>query len=89
MLAGIQRALRQLSTKLDFFAIDVRMKMRPSSSKMSQGRNRHFREQLMKKYKNIVDEGKMRCMVTGWKVPAEAIVAGHLFPVRLQVCRCS
>lgn len=77
---------RQLAAKLDFFSIDVKNKMRPSSSQESQGRDRRFRIKLMKTYDNQPDgEGKMKCMVTGWMVPAEAIRAGHLFPMRLQV----
>ena len=89
-LQGALSAIQQLSVKLDFFSIDVRMKMRPSNSKASQGRDKGFRKLLMTHYNNQADsKGMLKCMVTGWKVPTAAVVAGHLFPVRHQVCRCS
>jgi hypothetical protein len=82
----ILSTLKIINGKLSFALVDVKKTMRPSSSKISQGRDDRFRKKLMVYYDNKPDKnGVMICLATNWKVPAEAIVAGHLFPMRLQV----
>ena len=80
----ILKAVRGIDAKLIFVMEDVKVHMRPTTSQVSSGRSKRFREKLMKNY-NIKCEGGLMCMVTGWKVPPSAIVAGHLFPLRLKV----
>jgi hypothetical protein len=82
----ILSTLNIINGKLSFALVEVKNTMRPSSSNISQGRNPRFRTKLEVYYDNKPDEnGVMTCLATNWKVPAGAIRAGHLFPMRLQV----
>jgi hypothetical protein len=80
----ILKAVRGIDAKLIFVMEDVKVHMRPTTSQVSSGRSKRFKEKLMRNY-NIKCEGGLMCMVTGWKVPPKTIVAGHLFPLRLKV----
>lgn len=82
----ILSTLKIINGKLSFALVDVKNTMRPSSSNISQGRDTRFRTKLKAYYDNTEDEnGMMTCLATNWRVPADAIRAGHLFPMRLQV----
>lgn len=80
------KEVAKVSVKMDFCVIDMKVKMRPTTDKLSKGRNSRFRSKLSTYYKNPPSLGNMmKCMATGWQVPSKAIRAGHLFPLRLQV----
>jgi hypothetical protein len=84
-VAKVNVEVAKVNVKMDFCVIDMKVKMRPTTTKLSQGRDGRFRSKLMTYYQNPKLGNMMKCMATGWQVPSEAIRAGHLFPLRLQV----
>ncbi len=66
----------------------VKLGLRPKSDELSVGRDTTFRNMLLQFYESDQRQpGMLQCMVLGVFVPREALVAGHIFPLRHQVSR--